>query len=132
MALELGLHSNSRQWRISANAIEERNRIFWTAFAIETTLAYNLGRPPSISEDFVSADLPLLTGETALALRHIEHRRIQSSIVGSVYCLTPRTRSLPPQERMQIIAQIQERLDEWMSSLHEAWPSLSDSAYPLR
>lgn len=47
MAIELGLHSSSNNPVLcGARETETRQRVFWTAYILEITLAYNLGRPP--------------------------------------------------------------------------------------
>ncbi|KAG9780771.1 hypothetical protein KCU88_g3661, partial [Aureobasidium melanogenum] len=84
MAVELGLHCSHRNWRITEDDIDRRNRVFWTAYVIETTLAYNLGRPPSIVNDHITAKLPVCLGEGGLAVHHVRHRMIQNKIISNV------------------------------------------------
>jgi hypothetical protein len=43
---ELGLHRSSVAFKPYAR--ERRRRVFWALFALESLLANNLGRPPSI------------------------------------------------------------------------------------
>ena len=132
MALEIGLHQTPRNWQISGRAMDQRNCVFWTAFTIETTLAYNLGRPPSISEDHISVESPAVTSETLLAVQHIKHRQIQNIIISSVYAVGSKKRSFPVDERLKIIDDIQEKLDQWQEDLDADFDSVEGSGYPPR
>jgi len=78
----------------------ERSRVFWTAYSIEISLAYNLGRPPSIGEEHITARLPVVNSrDLSFGLHHIKHRRIQSRIVSQVYNARSRDREVSLQER---------------------------------
>lgn len=132
MTLDIGLHQLPRNLRNSDRAIDQRNCVFWAAFAIETSLAYNLGRPPSISEDHISANLPELTDQTALALHHINHRRIQGRILSLVYCVGRCRRDLSLEDKEHMIRGVQQELDTWKANLEASWSSISKRGYPLR
>ncbi|UKZ69642.1 uncharacterized protein TrAtP1_010647 [Trichoderma atroviride] len=57
MAVEIGLHCTDEVSDAPDGAKDQRNRVFWTIYAIEISLAYNLGRPPSIAEDHIAKSL---------------------------------------------------------------------------
>lgn len=104
--------------------------MFWTAYLLEITLAYNLGRPPSIDNDCITANLPDLEGEVSFAVHHIKHRRIQNKIIKSVYSTGPEAQT-SNHDMGQIIGMLQNELDEWRLNLqgsleHERAP------YPYR
>ncbi|KAJ4535815.1 hypothetical protein HRR77_007759 [Exophiala dermatitidis] len=130
MAVELGLHCSHRNWRITEDDIDRRNRVFWTAYVIETTLAYNLGRPPSIVNDHITAKLPICLGEGGLAVHHVRHRMIQNKIISSVYFTNP---AQPPdhESRCRIIRDLQAELDDWKTRLGEIYLHEQSSSYPL-
>ncbi|KKP06933.1 hypothetical protein THAR02_01014 [Trichoderma harzianum] len=77
----------SSQWQLAGLAMrscwakDESNRLFWTIYIVEISLAYNLGRPPSIGEEHIATELPRPSNENLLSLHHIRHRQIQSRVV---------------------------------------------------
>lgn len=131
MAVEIGLHAAPQAWITSNQAADDRNRTFWTAYAIEISLAYNLGRPPSIVEQYITAGLSLNTPETSLAIHHIKHRRIQSKIVSQVYFASSTSRATA-HENVSVIASLQNELDEWHAALTALKDDINASAYPHR
>lgn len=130
-AVEIGLHHSAKSWNAPDHA-DAHNRVFWTTYAIEITIAYNLGRPPSIGEEHITADLPLQSAETALALQHIEHRRIQGRIISHVYCGTPQFQRKTSDEQSALINSIQMELDAWRSTIGALCPPGDKSPYPHR
>ncbi|KAJ4988028.1 C6 transcription factor [Stagonosporopsis vannaccii] len=108
LAVELGLHSSVHQSKLTDTAREERKRIFWTAYSLEISLAYNLGRPPSIGEEHITVELPTSSGKNAASLLHFKHRRIQSRIVAKVYGANCGVSNIT-----DVQAQLQQELNEW-------------------
>lgn len=112
--------------------LELRRRVFWTTYAIEITLAFNLGRPASISFEDADAPFPSNSEETALSIHHIKHRQIQEQMLCFVY----RSRSHDAvaiaelDESMSNIESLQQRLDEWHQELRELYHG-STSPYPM-
>lgn len=133
MAIEIGLHHAPKSWQTPSKELDRRSRVFWTAYALEISLAYNLGRPPSIGEEHITSSLPGNASDTYLAIQHIKHRQIQSRIVSQVYCGTNMAAKKSADERQAVIARLQGELDEWRSSLIRATPRLdTDAPYPFR
>lgn len=62
MAIELGLHRSARVWGDTSNMdpveIEMRKRIFWTLYALATSLSGKLGRPMPISVENIDVEFP--------------------------------------------------------------------------
>ncbi|KAF8215723.1 fungal-specific transcription factor domain-containing protein [Mycena galopus ATCC 62051] len=58
LAHGIGLHLDSSRWKLSEEASDRRNRLFWQLFAYDTWLSSSLGRPPSMSLNFVDAPYP--------------------------------------------------------------------------
>ena len=131
-AVEIGLHYSMKNKNVSEEALDERNRIFWTAYAIEMTISYNLGRPPSISDEHITATLPAESEETLPAILHIKHRQIQSRIVSQVYCAAFRARCRTVEKRRDVISKIQAQLDEWRAVLKNSFPIIRQHPYPYR
>lgn len=114
------------------NELELRRRVFWTTYAIEITVAFNLGRPASISFQDADAPFPNNSEETALAIHHMKHRQIQEQML----CLVYRSRSHNSVRMSDIdngtsnIESLQQSLDEWHRELHELYRQAS-SPYPV-
>ncbi|KAK7219719.1 hypothetical protein V2G26_007722 [Clonostachys chloroleuca] len=130
-AIEIGLHNKPKYWNPSEEEMDWKNRIFWTAYSIEISLCYNLGRPPSISEEHVTADLPLHSPQTAFAIRYITHRQIQSRIISKVYSSASGIRGQSLQLQQDQIACLQSELDDWRVSITVLCSENPESAYPF-
>nr|UMZ45367.1 hypothetical protein [Paramyrothecium roridum] len=117
MATEIGLHHSPRVSSTTEKDQDQRNRVFWTTYSIEISLAYNLGRPPSVGDDYITAVLPSVTDETQLACHYIEHRRIQSKILSRVYCANQTVEHSNLDRQQTIIADLQADLDCWKSNI---------------
>ncbi|OAQ59428.2 fungal specific transcription factor domain-containing protein [Pochonia chlamydosporia 170] len=130
-AVEIGLHYVPKLNQVSTRDIDERSRVFWTAYAIEITLSYNLGRPPSIGEEHITSRLPADTSEAASsAIHHIKHRQIQSRIISQVYY--GKMHDVTPSQRENIIADLQSELDQWRDALRSVCLQDKDTAYPYQ
>ncbi|KAH7157958.1 fungal-specific transcription factor domain-containing protein [Dactylonectria estremocensis] len=129
MATEIGLHCSPTVRHASEKERDERSRVFWTAYAIEISLAYNLGRPPSIGEEHITAGLPVITSETSLAVLYVKHRQIQSKIVSQVYCGNNAAWHLGADQKQHLISGLQTELDEWRTNITASQSEAGD-AYP--
>jgi hypothetical protein len=116
MAVEIGLHCTLDTSDASDEVKDQRNRVFWAIYAIEISLAYNLGRPPSIGEDHIASSLPRPTSENLTSLHYIRHRQIQSRIVAQVYGIKSHTRNMPAENKEILVLDLQKELDEWQAS----------------
>ncbi|KAH9451699.1 hypothetical protein Pst134EA_025643 [Puccinia striiformis f. sp. tritici] len=59
-ALELGLHRKTpKAQQISPSTEEAKRRIWWSVYALERTIAFQLGRPIAIQDDEIDNELPL-------------------------------------------------------------------------
>ncbi|KAL6900581.1 fungal-specific transcription factor domain-containing protein [Trichoderma evansii] len=117
MAVEIGLHCTPESSDHSDEANDKRNRVFWTIYAIEISLAYNLGRPSSIGEDHIASALPKPTRENLSSLHHVRHRQIQSRIVAQIYGINSSTRNMPVEKKQMLISDLQRELDEWQVNI---------------
>ncbi|KAL7893521.1 fungal-specific transcription factor domain-containing protein [Trichoderma sp. SZMC 28014] len=128
MAVELGLHCTSEASDVSHVAKDQRSRVFWSIYAIETSLAYNLGRPPSIGECHIASPLPISTNETLTSLHYVRHRQLQSRIVAKVYGINSSTQNMQIEEKKLLILDLQKELDEWQANIPA--DSRKDASYP--
>lgn len=132
MAIEMGLHNAASNNEFSPDDINRRSRTFWTAYAIELSAAYNLGRPPSIGEDFITANLPCSDETTTLSIHYINHRRIQHRIISQAYSNTHQQQNLTSGQRQDTISRLQAELDTWRRDLTTLRCVGIDSPYTLR
>lgn len=130
MAVEIGLHCTPEPNDHSDVGNDQRNRVFWTIYAIEISLAYNLGRPSSIGEDHIASALPKPTSENLSSLHHVRHRQIQSRIVAQVYGINSSTRNMSVEKKQMLISNLQKELDEWQVNIPVN--SQFDATYPYR
>ena len=126
------MHYAPQAGQVSNKEIDKRSRVFWTAYAIEITLAYNLGRPPSIGYQHITARLPGDLGDAALGVRHIKHRQIQSQIVSQVYYGTSHGDVRSLEEQQKVISNLQSDLDTWMASISTPNAAEGTTAYPRK
>ncbi|KAJ6601099.1 fungal-specific transcription factor domain-containing protein [Mycena vulgaris] len=63
LAHGIGLHLNSCRWNLSEEASERRSRLFWQLFQADTWLSFSLGRPPSMSTNYIDCAYPKDTSE---------------------------------------------------------------------
>jgi hypothetical protein len=128
MAIEIGLHLHPH--KRSAEYVDRNSRTFWTAYALEITVAFNLGRPPSVPEEHITTKFPVASSGSALAFHHVKLRQIQSKIMAKVYSFSDATNT--PEERSRLCDNLQNELNKWKESLPNIYQQDSSAAYPLR
>ncbi|KAL7917604.1 hypothetical protein ACQKWADRAFT_28468 [Trichoderma austrokoningii] len=127
MAVETGLHCTLETNNASEGASDQRNRIFSTIYTIDTSLAYNLGRPPSIGEKHIAS---ALTKESVTSLHYIRHRQIQNRIIAQVYGINSTTRNMSIEKKQLLVLDLQKELNEWQ--LNIPVDSRDNVSYPYR
>ncbi|KAK4065622.1 transcriptional regulator family: Fungal Specific TF [Trichoderma harzianum] len=132
MAIETGLHCTPKTRNQSCSAKDESSRLFWTIYVVEISLAYNLGRPPSIGEEHIATELPRPTNENLLSLHHIRHRQIQSRVVAEVYSVNNRKRNISTEQTQTLISNLQQELDEWRINIPLISQAEGQHPYPYR
>lgn len=132
MAVETGLHCTPKASNQSGSANDESNRLFWTIYVVEISLAYNLGRPPSIGEEHIATELPRPTNENLFSLHHIRHRQIQSRVVAQVYSVNNRNRNMSTEQTQVLISNLQQELDEWRINIPLNSHAEGQHPYPYR
>jgi hypothetical protein len=130
MAVEIGLHHDPKRWYASDQHVDQRRRVFWTAYAIEVTLAYNLGRPPSISHEHITTKLPAQTDDVQLGVLHIKHRQIQGKIMSKMYAVSSRE-DVTWEERQSVITELQADLEQWRITIPAPDKNTAPSPYPV-
>ncbi|KAH7131741.1 fungal-specific transcription factor domain-containing protein [Dactylonectria estremocensis] len=59
IAQSLGLHLHESLWEIDSNlSIDNRKRLWWSLFELDTMLSSTLGRPQSVDKDLVYTSIP--------------------------------------------------------------------------
>ncbi|KAJ7045173.1 fungal-specific transcription factor domain-containing protein [Mycena alexandri] len=58
LAHGIGLHLDSARWNLSEETSERRNRLLWQLFSQDTWLSFSLGRPPSMSTNYIDCSYP--------------------------------------------------------------------------
>jgi hypothetical protein len=129
--VEIGLHRHRKNWKFNPAELDLRRRVFWTAYAVELSAAFNLGRPPSIPDEHIDALFPEESADNAMALHHIRHRQIQSKILNKVYCAPGRLKNLSDAERNAILHKLQSELEDWRIALSDVC-ARSTPSYPLQ
>ncbi|KAJ5137985.1 mRNA splicing factor Cwf18 [Penicillium atrosanguineum] len=56
--VDFGFHRKARYAKLNAHESEKRRRLFWTVYIMERHTACSLGRPFSIAEEEIDAELP--------------------------------------------------------------------------
>jgi hypothetical protein len=130
ISVEIGLHRHRDSWRFGKPELDRRRRVFWTAYAIEMTAAFNLGRPPSISDEHIDTPFPEESPDILLGLHIIRHRRIQSRILNQMYCAPERFKSVSEHDKHRVLDTLQSELDQWRDELYTLYPR-STCAYPI-
>lgn len=131
MSVEIGLHRHRNNWKFNEKELDLRRRVFWTAYAVELSAAYNLGRPPAIPDVHIDALFPKEATDNTIALHHVKLRQIQSRILSQVYCAPGRLNMLSDAEKSKILYDLQTELDEWREAL-VAVCSNSILSYPIQ
>lgn len=130
MATQLGLHSSHADGRLLEQEVQRRRRAFWTAYVLEVSLAYNLGRPPSLADNHITANLPRVSDGLELAAHHAQHRQIQSKIITAIYSQSTSGENAAEPEQM-VLDRLQQALDMWKATLLKLYSQQTDQAYPL-
>jgi hypothetical protein len=70
--------------------------------------------------------------QTALAIQHIKHRRIQGRIISQVYCGSLSAVHKTVEEQQELIAKLQIELDDWKVDVNALCSQGDNSPYPQR
>ncbi|KZT00577.1 uncharacterized protein LAESUDRAFT_732177 [Laetiporus sulphureus 93-53] len=58
LAQSIGLHRDSKQWKLEDKAVQRRRNLFWEIFLFELVHCIALGRPPSVNLAHADCELP--------------------------------------------------------------------------
>ncbi|KAH9839731.1 fungal-specific transcription factor domain-containing protein [Rhodofomes roseus] len=58
LAQSIGLHRDSKQWKMDEKNVQRRRNLFWEIFVFELIHCIALGRPPSINLAHIDCELP--------------------------------------------------------------------------
>ncbi|KAL1888277.1 hypothetical protein Sste5346_009669 [Sporothrix stenoceras] len=135
--IELGYHRNVKSFgpQMGAVQVELRKRAFWTAFAIDCSVAMFLGRPLGVSIWEIDVELPKNIGDgnvfatatnnnsgvappapdLSVALHMFRLRRLWAKVHVALFTDTTRIRTTD-EEYTARIRQFQVELDEWRAT----------------
>ncbi|CAK7234280.1 hypothetical protein SEUCBS140593_008889 [Sporothrix eucalyptigena] len=134
--IELGYHRDVRSFgpRVGAVQLELRKRAFWTAFAIDCSVAMFLGRPLGLSLPQIDVELPKNIGDgnvfaaagsgagvsspatdLSVALHMFRLRRLWAKIHVALFTDTKRIRTTDKAYTARI-QQLRTELDEWRAT----------------
>ncbi|CAH0046228.1 unnamed protein product, partial [Clonostachys solani] len=97
---------------------EEKKRMFWTAFILDTWLSSWLGRPPSVTDAAIRIQLPqhkIGLPDPAGLIAHIKLARISRYVTFEIYHIAPSDQSAAT--TLQHVENALEMLQEWNASL---------------
>lgn len=152
--IDLGLHSRIHEAGMDHRAIMARRRLFWAVYSLERLICITLGRPPSIPDQHIDVELPLVgppdtgtnradgmmsnpasetpgatslgrvTENFALSLHLVRLRQLESQIYQTVYRIDQ-----PPVTRLLKVPKHLQALRDWKVSLSSHACSSGDLAY---
>jgi hypothetical protein len=73
ICVDFGLHREVQYRKLGAHEAQKRRRLFWSVYIIERYNAWSLGRPFSIAEQEIDADLPADLDDSITDDKIIEH-----------------------------------------------------------
>ncbi|KAI1618113.1 fungal-specific transcription factor domain-containing protein [Exophiala viscosa] len=130
-AIVLGLNRKStRESGLTLQEVEQRNRLFWSIYALDREVAASFGLPPSINDENINVPLPSVTiDEYASATRvqlskvlqvcrnSIALRDLEGKILQKVHLANPiSTLNIGMADRQAIVSQFVSQLDDWYAN----------------
>ncbi|KAK9378666.1 fungal-specific transcription factor domain-containing protein [Kockiozyma suomiensis] len=119
MALCIGLHVNTNGYGLTESEINRRQRIFWVCYIIDKDMTLRTGRPPFISDQDVSTEVPTDDQKsivpTELFMSLIRFSRIQSKTYSRLYSAA--ASQLSQSELLDAIGELDKELLEWRDSM---------------
>ncbi len=113
----LGLHRSYQHSTFQASEIEQRKRIFWSAYTIDKDLSLTMDLPPTQDDDDMDVELPLETNSENLDIFYFRIRL--AMIQGQIYkhLCSVRARRQPSAERIVVAQKLGAMLQSWKASL---------------
>ncbi|KAK1145789.1 hypothetical protein N8T08_004030 [Aspergillus melleus] len=120
----MGLHLNVPQDQLPNRELREhRNRVWWTAYILDRSWSYMLGKPVSIPDEDIDVDLPSDVqpssqstaedfADTAYLTAGVHVARIGAQIAASIYGRRPQVNTFS-----QRVRQALQDLDGWLQGL---------------
>ncbi|KAL3440279.1 putative fungal-specific transcription factor [Aspergillus insuetus] len=125
MAIQNGMHRNSSGLLSDSHTVEWRNRLWWSAYSLESRISILHGRPVSISRSEVDADLPFNETDAQPSSGVSNLLNVKANIhlteqLGNIAHAVLRMRRCPRDHQAQYFQQlmkIRAQLREWWTSL---------------
>ncbi|RDW63307.1 hypothetical protein BP6252_10852 [Coleophoma cylindrospora] len=138
ICVDIGLHRQNRHWNFTPTQWDIRRRLFWTTYAMDRMVCFNIGRPSTLLDDHIDASFPDATFDRiskrksiALAIHHVKLRQIQSRLTHDVYAIARPNLTIDGREgRLEIISNLQDQLEAWRIELYSIYEK-ENSPYSL-
>ncbi|KAH8886166.1 hypothetical protein GQ53DRAFT_727960 [Thozetella sp. PMI_491] len=129
-SIDLGLHLRRREAGLNAAAVQQRRKIFWSAYSLERNIAIALGYPVSIADRQIDVELPTVTAEHDAKFHRVVYlfrlRQTESYIYHSIY------RADKPLATLLLkTSRHYEKLQEWRDGVSKFEISPDDGNYLL-
>lgn len=88
LALEQGLHTDMQSQHWSTSVVERCRAIWWTIYVLDRQMTATLGVPVSVSDEDISAPLPLFQGSSRKAkalILQVKLAKANAVILQTVY-----------------------------------------------
>lgn len=116
-AQRMGLHISYQQSTLQAPEIEQRKRIFWSAYTIDKDLSLTTGQSPTQDDDDMDVELPSESNSENLDVFYFRIRL--AMIQGQIYkhLCSVRARRQPPAERIVAARKLETMLQSWKANM---------------
>lgn len=116
-AQRMGLHRSYQHSMLHASEIEQRKRIFWSAYTIDKDLSLTTGQPPTQDDDDMDVELPSESNAENLDVFYFRIRL--AMIQGQIYkhLCSVRARRQPTAERIGAARKLEAMLQSWKANM---------------
>jgi hypothetical protein len=124
LAQNMGLHRRNQDPSLSAAEVEQRKRVFWSAYCLDKDISLQTGQPPAQDEDDMDVELPF--ENNGAPLRHGEPHSVDffnfrirlAMIQGKIYkrlCSVKATKQ-STSDRVMAAKELEAMLHTWRAS----------------
>lgn len=140
LCIQLGLHRNNPNWRLTKMELEIRNRLWWSCFIVERLVAFQTGRTLSIRNHAIDAEMPKFNdnvdilhtkyGLRCLIYEHVcfqpmyllaKLRTMAGDILESIYVARGKRKTLAIESIQKSAVRLREELDLWLETVMDLY-----------
>lgn len=146
LCIQLGFHRNNTNWKLSNLELEKRNRIWWSSFVLERSIAVQTGRTLSIRNHAIDAQMPSFNSQFDKINSNLDCpfysetffqpmillsklRTIAGDILESVYIARGNGKTLAVEVVHKSANRLREELDLWLESVMELYINQNNWVY---